>query len=180
MSYCTYCKSEGARQVHIDYHNDVYGYPVEEDTMLFERLMLEINQAGLSWETILNKRKYFRFAFDGFNIEAVANYGEKDRERLLNDVTIIRNRLKIDAAIHNAREILQIQQEYGSFKEWLDVHHPLAKDEWVALFRRRFKFVGGEILNEFLMGIGYLKGAHDENCPIFDKILKLNPKWKEE
>ncbi|MCH2224331.1 MAG: DNA-3-methyladenine glycosylase I [Crocinitomicaceae bacterium] len=179
MSYCVYCKSEKAKQIHVDYHDKVYGYPVESDHELFERLILEINQAGLSWELILNKQKYFQLAFDGFNIEKVANYCEKERQRLLNDKRIVRNKLKIDAAIHNARQILEIQVEFGSFKEWLDLNHPLTKNEWVKLFKKRFKFVGGEILNEFLMGVGYLPGAHDKNCPIFDEILTTNPKWNQ-
>lgn len=179
MSYCSYCKSDKAKDVHIEYHDKVYGFPVHDDRELFERLMLEINQAGLSWELILKKKKYFQLAFDGFNIEKVANYGESEVERLLGDATIIRNKLKINAAIHNAREILQIQADFGSFKKWLDRHHPLSREEWTKLFKKRFKFVGGEILNEFLMSTGYLPGAHDESCPIFDKILKEKPKWKE-
>lgn len=177
MSYCEYCKSEKAKEVHILYHDEVYGFPVESDNELFGRLILEINQAGLSWEIILNKKKYFALAFDGWNVGLIANYGDNDRERLLNDKSIIRNRRKIDAAIHNAKEVLQIQAEFGSFKSWLDVNHPKTKDEWVVLFKTRFKFVGGEILNEFLMGTGYLKGAHDESCPVFDKISEVNPKW---
>lgn len=179
MSYCEYCKSPRAKQVHIDYHDNVYGFPVESDNELFGRLVLEINQAGLSWELILNKKKYFELAFDAFNVEKVANYGEVDRERLLNDKSIIRNKLKINAAIHNAQQILEIQAEFGSFKRWLDEHHPRSKEEWVELFKKRFKFVGGEILNEFLMGVGYLPGAHDENCPIFDRIKMTKPKWME-
>ncbi|MFT5858501.1 MAG: DNA-3-methyladenine glycosylase I [Flavobacteriaceae bacterium] len=177
MSYCAYCKSEKAKEVHINYHDEVYGFPVDSDNELFGRLILEINQAGLSWEIILNKKKYFALAFDGWDIGLIANYGDVDRERLLNDKSIIRNRRKIDAAIHNAKEVLQIQAEFGSFKSWLDENHPKTKDEWLVLFKTRFKFVGGEILNEFLVGTGYLQGAHDESCPIFDTISKINPKW---
>ncbi len=179
MSYCAYCKSEKAKEVHIEYHDNVYGFPVHEDRELFERLILEINQAGLSWELILNKKKYFQLAFDGFDIDKVANYGERDIERLLADATIIRNKLKINAAIHNAREIVQIKAEFGSFKEWLDQHHPLSREEWTKLFKKRFKFVGGEILNEFLMSTGYLPGAHEESCPVFDRIVNEKPKWIE-
>lgn len=179
MSYCAYCKSEKAKEVHIEYHDNVYGFPVHEDRELFERLILEINQAGLSWELILNKKKYFQLAFDGFDIDKVANYGERDIERLLADATIIRNKLKINAAIHNAREIVQIKAEFGSFKEWLDQHHPLSREEWTKLFKKRFKFVGGEILNEFLMSTGYLPGAHEESCPVFDRIVSEKPKWIE-
>jgi DNA-3-methyladenine glycosylase I len=177
MSYCTYCESPKAKQVHIAYHDEVYGFPVELDNELFGRLILEINQAGLSWEIILNKRKYFELAFDAWNIERIANYGEADRERLVTDATIIRNKLKINAAIHNAQQVVQIQAESGSFKNWLDQNHPKSKEEWVVLFKTRFKFVGGEIVNEFLMGTGYLPGAHDETCPIFDRIKVMNPKW---
>lgn len=179
MSYCDYCISENAKLIHKDYHDNYYGFPVTEDHLLFERLVLEINQAGLSWETILNKQDNFRKAFDGFDIQKVANYGEKEVERLLNDAGIIRNKLKVNAAIHNANEILRIQEEFGSFNQWLLNNHPLELKEWVKVFKSRFKFVGGEIVNEFLMSIGMLPGAHDKNCPVFDKILKESPKWME-
>lgn len=179
MSYCEYCKSPKANQLHIDYHNELYGFPVETDNELFGRLILEINQAGLSWELILKKQKYFELAFDAFDVQTVAGYDEKDRERLLNDASIIRNKLKINAAIHNAQQILDIQREFGSFKKWLDSHHPKSREEWTKLFKKQFKFVGGEIVNEFLMSTGYLPGAHDENCPVFDKILEINPKWNQ-
>ena len=177
MSYCDYCKAPGAKDVHIEYHDNAYGFPIHSDNELFGRLILEINQAGLSWEIILNKKKYFELAFDAFDIEKIANYGEKDFNRLVNDASIIRNKLKINAVIYNAQAILQIQQEFGSFKKWLDLEHPKVKDEWVKLFKTRFKFVGGEIVNEFLMSTGYLRGAHDESCPIFDRLKKEKPKW---
>lgn len=179
MSYCDYCLSPDAKEVHVEYHDKAYGFPIHSDNELFGRLILEINQAGLSWEIILNKQKYFELAFDGFNIEKVANYVEADFNRLVNDERIIRNKLKINATIHNAQAILQIQREFGSFKNWLDLEHPKTKDQWVKLFKTRFKFVGGEIVNEFLMSTGYLKGAHDESCPIFDKVKKEKPKWME-
>ena len=179
MSYCEYCLEEKAKQVHIDYHDNWYGFPIEDDNMLFGRLILEINQAGLSWETILNKEDNFIVAYSNFNFEVVANYQEEDRERLLSDAGIIRNKLKVNAAIHNAQQILELRREYGSFKQWLDINHPLTRDEWTKLFKKTFKFVGGEIVNEFLMSTGYLKGAHDENCPVFDVIAKEEPKWME-
>lgn len=179
MSYCEYCLEEKAKQVHVDYHDNWYGFPIEDDNMLFGRLILEINQAGLSWETILNKENNFIVAYSNFNIKAVANYQEEDRERLLNDAGIIRNKLKVNAAIHNAQQILELRREYGSFKQWLDINHPLTRDEWTKLFKKTFKFVGGEIVNEFLMSTGYLKGAHDENCPVFAVIAKEEPKWME-
>ena len=159
------------------YHDDAYGYPVLKDDELFERLVLEINQAGLSWATILKKQDNFRKAFNNFTIKKVAAYKEEERERLLNDPGIIRNRLKIDAAIHNANVILQLQKEHGSFKNWLDAHHPKTKQEWMALFKKTFRFTGGEIVNEFLLSTGYLKGAHDETCPVYKKVLKTKPAW---
>jgi DNA-3-methyladenine glycosylase I len=159
------------------YHDDVYGYPVNDDNELFERLILEINQAGLSWSTILNKQQNFRKAFHQFNIKKVAGYKETDTERLLNDAGIIRNRLKIDAAIYNANVILQLQKEFSSFKNWLDENHPKTKAEWMLLFKKTFKFTGGEIVNEFLISTGYLRGAHDENCPVYKKVFKSKPAW---
>lgn len=177
MSYCTYCADFPEDNLHKIYHNTEYGFPIEDDNKLFGRLILEINQAGLSWSTILAKKENFSKAYDHFNIQKIANYSEKDRERLLADAGIIRNKLKVNAAIYNAQQIIALQKEHGSFKTWLDKMHPLTKDEWVKLFKKTFKFTGGEITNEFLLSTGYLKGAHDENCPIHKVILKLNPKW---
>lgn len=159
------------------YHDTEYGFPLEDDNLLFERLVLEINQAGLSWITILKKADNFRRAYDRFDLETVAGYSESERQRLLSDDGIIRNRLKVDAAIENARLILALRQEYGSFKGWLDAHHPLTKDDWVKLFKKNFKFVGGEIVNEFLVSSGYLPGAHDEDCPVYPLVKLLNPPW---
>lgn len=179
MSYCAYCIRPDAKDVHRTYHDQFYGYPIADDNELFGRLILEINQAGLSWETILIKQENFRLAYAGFNIEKVAAFGEKERGQLLQNAGIIRNRLKVEAAIYNAAKILEIKQEFGSFKEWLDHHHPLSKDEWTKLFKKTFKFVGGEIVNEFLMSAGYLPGAHVEDCPVFDRVKAAKPKWLE-
>src|SRR5690606_11186866 len=99
------------------------------------------------------------------------------RERLLADVGIIRNKLKVNAAIENAKTILELQKESGTFEKWLEYHHPKTKEEWVKLFKSTFRFTGGEIVNEFLMSIGYLRGAHSENCPIYKQTLKQNPMW---
>ncbi|MCH2215899.1 MAG: DNA-3-methyladenine glycosylase I [Flavobacteriales bacterium] len=156
-----------------------YGFPVESDDELFGRLILEINQAGLSWETILKKQDNFRKAYANFSVEKVANFTEADRLRLLRDAGIIRNELKVNAAIYNAQQIQVLQKEHGGFKNWLDHHHPKTLEEWVKLFKKTFKFTGGEITNEFLLSIGYLKGAHKESCSIYHKILKHNPKWAE-
>ena len=179
MSYCKYCLEPNTKKVHIDYHNNEYGFPIKEDNFLFGRLILEINQAGLSWETILNKKENFSNAYDDFNVSIIANYQEDDIKRLLNDAGIIRNKLKVNAAIYNAQQILGLIDNYGSFSGWLDENHPLNRDEWTKLFKKTFKFVGGEIVNEFLLSTGYLSGAHDQSCPIFDVILEKKPKWKE-
>src|SRR3954469_7849188 len=167
MSYCSVIEymSEDKKAIHKPYHDHQYGFPIHDDNELFCRLVLEINQAGLSWEIILKKEATFRKAYDNFNIKKVAAYTEADRERLIADPGIIRNRLKINAAIENAKTILQLQKEHGSFEKWLTIHHPLTKNEWIKVFKKTFKFTGGEIVNEFLMSIGYLAGAHDESCP---------------
>jgi DNA-3-methyladenine glycosylase I len=175
-TYCQFTASLDKNHVHRIYHDEHYGFPVKDDNGLFERLILEINQAGLSWTTILNKQENFKKAYHQFEIKKVAAYKEKDRERLLNDAGIIRNRLKVDAAIHNANVILILQKEHGSFKNWLDQNHPKTKQEWMKLFKKTFKFTGGEIVNEFLMSLGYLDGAHSVDCKIYKKILKLKAK----
>lgn len=165
------------KALHKNYHDNHYGFPIHDDNELLGRLILEINQAGLSWETILKKEESFRKAYSNFDIKKIAAYTENDRERLLNDAGIIRNKLKVNAAIENARTILDLQKEYGSFEKWLEHHHPKPKEEWVKLFKKTFKFTGGEIVNEFLMSIGYLKGAHTEDCPVHKKIIKSKPMW---
>jgi DNA-3-methyladenine glycosylase I len=176
-TYCDVVKNLPEDNVHVRYHNTEYGFPILNDNELFARLILEINQAGLSWTTILNKKENFFKAFDNFDIKKVAGYTEKKKQKLLLDAGIIRNRLKIEAAIENAKKILVLQKEYGSFKNWLDEHHPKSKDEWVKIFKANFRFTGGEIVNEFLMSSGYLPGAHAETCSIYKKILKLKPAW---
>ena len=177
MSYCEYCMTHPEDTFNKTYHDTEYGFPLQEDNLLFERLILEINQAGLSWITILKKADHFRKAYHGFKIEKVAKYAEKDVNRLLNDAGIIRNRLKVNAAIVNAQRILELRKEYGSFKGWLDAHHPLTKEEWTKLFKKTFVFTGGEIVNEFLMSTGYLAGAHDKTCPVYKKAASLRPAW---
>lgn len=174
----SYCAVAPGHPEHGPYHDLEYGFPLRDDAALFERLILEINQAGLSWLTILRKQDNFRRAYDGFDIDRVADYGEADRLRLLSDAGIIRNRLKINAAIENARRIRVLRDEYGSFAAWLDANHPLPKEEWVKLFRRTFLFTGGEIVNEFLMSTGYLPGAHNPECPVYAVILAQDPPWR--
>jgi DNA-3-methyladenine glycosylase I len=179
-TYCDYVMSQDNSNVHKIYHDNEYGFPIESDDGLFARLVLEINQAGLSWETILKKKDNFFKAYDNFNLKKVAAYKEKQFVKLMNDAGIIRNRLKINAAIENAKAILQLQKEYGSFKKWLEHHHPLSKDEWVKLFKKYFRFTGGEIVNEFLMSTGFLPGAHAESCPVYKKVVKKKPLWLRE
>lgn len=179
MSYCTaiLTMTDEKKAIHKPYHDEHYGFPIHNDNELFGRLIMEINQAGLSWETILKKEVTFRNAYHNFNIKKIASYTEKDRQRLLADAGIIRNRLKIDATIENAKVILLLQKEYGSFEKWLEHHHPKSKEEWVKLFKKTFRFTGGEIVNEFLMSIGFLPGAHAADCKIYKKVLKTKPKW---
>ena len=176
-SYCEAILTMEPGNVHVHYHDKEYGFPINDDNELFARLILEINQAGLSWTTILNKKENFYKAFDNFQIEKVAAYKSKKIENLLQDAGIIRNRLKVEATVENARRILQLKKQHGSFKNWLDQHHPKTKEEWVKLFKKEFKFTGGEIVNEFLLSTGYLKGAHIPSCPVYKKVLQSKPAW---
>lgn len=181
-SYCDYIINMSdslEKELNKKYHDTQYGFPIHNDNELFGRLILEINQAGLSWTTILKKQANFRNSFDNFDIKTIANYTDSDINRLLSDSGIIRNRRKINAVIYNAQQVLKFQKEYGSFEKWLDYNHPLSKAEWVKLFKKHFKFVGGEIVGEFLISIGYLKGAHKEDCPINKTILLQHPKWND-
>ncbi|NBU36054.1 MAG: DNA-3-methyladenine glycosylase I [Bacteroidetes bacterium] len=164
MSYCLSVKALPENHVSRIYHDHVYGVPVKDDRLLFERLVMEINQAGLSWLTILKKQENFKKAFDFYDIRKIANYGDKEIERLLQDEGIIRNRLKIEAVIFNAKAVLVLMDKHGSFKAWLELNHPLSLQEWVKLFRKTFKFMGPEIVREFLVSLAYLPGAHDEFC----------------
>ncbi|MBP6748318.1 MAG: DNA-3-methyladenine glycosylase I [Xanthomonadaceae bacterium] len=188
----TYCDFAPSHPVHGPYHDHEYGFPTRDEPALFERLILEINQAGLSWETILKKREGFRRAYDGFDVDIVAAYGERDRARLLADAGIIRNRLKIEAAIHNAGAIRALRDSHGGFAEWLDAHTrhegiphngasqnsmPRDKAAWVKLFKKTFRFTGGEIVGEFLMSLGYLPGAHRADCPVQARIARLRPAY---
>lgn len=171
----TYCDIAPGHPDHGPYHDLEYGFPLHDDDQLFERLVLEINQAGLSWLTILRKRTAFREAFDDFSIERVARYDARRRARLLQNPGIIRNRLKVDAAVENAKRILALRKTHGSFEQWLDANHPRSKDEWVKLFKKTFVFTGGEITGSFLLSTGYLAGAHETWCPVYTRILRARP-----
>jgi DNA-3-methyladenine glycosylase I len=174
----SYCDVASGHPWHGPYHESEYGFPIRRDAALFERLALEINQAGLSWLTILKKRKGFRRAFEGFDPRVVARYGLRERRRLLADAGIIRNRLKVDAVIENARRVLLLRESHGSFARWLDAHHPRDREEWRKLFRDTFLFTGGEIVGEFLISTGYLPGAHERGCPIYARVESRNPPWR--
>lgn len=182
MTYCEYIKNLTGEtlRLHKDYHDNYYGFPLDDDNKLFERLIFEINQAGLNWILILKKQDNFRKAFDNFDIDKVSTYGDSEFERLMNDKGIIRNKLKIKAAIDNARIITGIRQRSGSFKNWLDANAKQISslEEWTRLFKKTFRFTGGEITNEFLMSTGYLPGAHDGNCPAFREIEKVNKSYE--
>ena len=188
MLLSSYCDLAPGHEWHGPYHDTEYGFPLREDAALFERLMLEINQAGLSWLTILKKKEAFRRAYAGFDPERVARYGARDRKRLLADAGIIRNRLKVEAAIANAKRILELRESHGSFAGWLDAMTQGRKDakgavrrrtkeEWVRLFKETFRFTGGEIVGEFLVSTGYLPGAHRKSCPVYPRVLALGPAW---
>jgi DNA-3-methyladenine glycosylase I len=173
-SYCDYARDD---ELHGPYHDQEYGFPETDESRLFERLILEVSQAGLNWALILKKRQSICAAYDKFEVDRVAAYGETDRARLLADAGIIRNRLKVNAAIENARALQGLRASHGGFAAWLADHHPLEKEEWVRLFKRTFRFTGGEITGEFLRGIGYLAGAHREDCPTFARVARYAPPW---
>jgi DNA-3-methyladenine glycosylase I len=174
MSYCRVAKGH---PFHGPYHDREYGFPIRGDAALFERLALEINQAGLSWLTMLQKREGFRRAFDGFDPEKVARFDARRVRKLLSDPGIIRNRLKVKAVIENARRLLAIRESHGSFARWLDAHHPRSRKEWQKLFKETFVFTGGEIVGSFLLSTGYLRGAHVPSCPVYARVAKKKPAW---
>ena len=146
----------------IAYHDKEWGVPVRNDRRLFECLVLEGAQAGLSWDTILAKRQNYRRAFDGFDFNKVARYGARERRRLLADAGIVRHAGKIEAAIANARGVLELRREHGSFSKYLrtfDDPAALSKD----LKKRGFRFVGPTTLYAFMQAVGMVND-HDENC----------------
>lgn len=172
-----YCRSAPGHPLHAPYHDAEYGFPACEESVLFERLVLEINQAGLSWLTILAKRAAFRAAFQDFSVDRVAGFGDDDIARLMTDPGIIRNRQKLAAAVENARRIQVLRRSHGSFSRWLDTHHPRPLPAWTQLFRQTFRFTGTKIVEEFLLSLGYLPGAHEKDCPVYARVLALAPPW---
>src|SRR5919201_5578495 len=146
----------------IAYHDKEWGVPVKNDRKLFEFLILEGAEAGLSWDTILAKRENYRRAFHGFDAERVARYGAREKRRLLADEGIVRNRAKIDAAIRNARQFLEVQKSHGSFARYVwsfDDAQALSKD----LQKRGFKFVGPTIMYAFMQAVGMVND-HERGC----------------
>jgi len=176
------CGWVGDDPLMIKYHDREWGVPVHDDLRLFEFLILEGAQAGLSWSTILKKRENYRQAFDGFDPEKVAKYGKEDIETLLKDSGIIRNRRKIEAAVANAKAFLEIQKEFGSFDKyiWSFVGGKAIQNRWNELDdvpsktnesshmsedlkRRGFKFVGPTICYAFMQAVG-MANDHTTNC----------------
>ncbi|MFI0347942.1 MAG: DNA-3-methyladenine glycosylase I [Chthoniobacterales bacterium] len=166
----------------MEYHDHEWGVPVHDDKVLFEFLILEGAQAGLSWQTVLNKREAYRKAFDDFDVKKIARYGELERTRLLADAGIIRNRLKIGAAVANAKAFLKVQKEFGSFDNyiWNFVHGhsidhkikiiqevPCVSEESKVmskdLLKRDFKFVGPTICYAFMQAVGMVND-HEIKC----------------
>ena len=172
-----YCDVAPGHPLHGPYHDNEYGFPLEDEAALLERLSLEIFQAGLSWLIVLKKRPATVAAFDGFDVDTVAGYGAGDVARLLGDPGIIRNRRKVGAIIENARRVRGLRESHGGFAAWIAAHHPRDKDAWVKVFRQTFRFTGGEVVGEFLMSIGVLPGSHRDDCPVFGRIARLDPPW---
>jgi DNA-3-methyladenine glycosylase I len=147
----------------IQYHDEEFGEPLDNDDDLFERLSLEIFQAGLNWRLILQKREAFRKAFAGFSVDAVAAFTEEDILRLLADKGIIRNRLKVLATIENARRAQKIAAEYGSFAAYVGQLNG-SPDEMHRELKRKFAFIGPKIAESFLQSVGKLEPWHEPEC----------------
>lgn len=171
----------------IAYHDQEWGVPVHDDRKLFEFLVLEGAQAGLSWEIILRKRESYRAAFDSFNPEKIAKYGERKIKQLLNDAGIIRNRLKINAAIQNAKLFLAVRDEFSSFDSYMwkfvegkpkvrprgqpvPATSPVSDAMSKELRTRGFKFVGSTICYSFMQAVGMVND-HDHNCFRYREII---------
>jgi DNA-3-methyladenine glycosylase I len=182
---CAWARSE----LMIRYHDEEWGVPVHDDRTLFEFLILEGAQAGLSWETILNKRENYRAAFDGFDVQRVAHYDRRKIAQLLKNPGIVRNRLKIASAVRNAQALLRVQEEFGSFDHWVwqfvdgrprvnswKTHDRLpartAESDAMseALKKRGFNFVGSTICYAFMQGVGMVND-HAVQCFRHDALV---------
>lgn len=190
------CHWAGDLPIYVDYHDHEWGWPVHDDNKLFEMLILEGMQAGLSWITVLKKRDAYRKAFDGFDPKKVALYGEEKIEELMNNEGIIRNRLKINSAITNARVFLEVAENYGSFDEfiWRYVDNTPIIGHWKRvedvpaitplsdriskdLKKMGFKFVGSTILYAFMQAIGMVND-HLSDCFVYQEMKSKTPKRK--
>lgn len=184
------CSWTGELPIYIDYHDNEWGRPVHDDNKLFEMLILEGMQAGLTWITVLKKREAFREAFDGFDPNQVALYGEDKIQELLTNKGIIRNRLKVNAAVTNAKAFLDIQEKYGSFDQfiWAYVDHTPIQNHWEKmeeipattplsdqiskdLKKMGFKFVGSTIVYAFMQATGMVND-HVTNCFVYQEAQK--------
>lgn len=177
---CSWCNMNNP--TYIKYHDDEWGKLCLDDEYLFEMLLLESFQAGLSWEIILNKRKNFKKAYDNFNIDKIIQYDDKKEDELRNNPGIIRNKLKIRASINNAKVFKQIQSEFGSFKKYLEQFTPtneiiyetdkltsdLSDDISEDLKKRGMKFVGSTIIYSYLQAIGLIN-SHQKECFMYKK-----------
>lgn len=176
MNRCKWCNLNNP--LYVEYHDNEWGILNLDEKYLFEMLILESFQAGLSWECVLNKRKYFKEAYDDFDIEKIVLYDDVKIEELCNNKNIIRNKLKIKASVENAKIFMNIESEYGSFKNYLlkyfkkytikevgkttsSVSDAISKD----LFKRGMKFVGSTIIYSYLQAIGLIN-SHDEDCDV--------------
>ena len=185
------CKWCGEDPLYIAYHDHEWGVPVHDDRLLFEFLILESAQAGLSWLTILKKRENYRKAFDSFDCQTISNYSQDDVKRLLADAGIVRNRLKIESAIKNAQGVIKIQEEFGSLdaylwnfvddipkqNEWKSMSELPAKTETSErmskdLKKRGFNFVGPTICYALMQAIGMVND-HTTDCFRYKEIRQL-------
>ncbi|GEO82145.1 DNA-3-methyladenine glycosylase I [Pararhodospirillum oryzae] len=174
-----YCDVAPGHPLHGPYHDHEYGVPRTDETVLFERLCLEIFQAGLSWELILRRRPGLGEAFAGFVVDTLAAWSDEDQARVLQDPRIIRNRRKVAAVVENARRVQALRASHGGFAGWLRAHHPRDLPAWVRLFRATFVFTGPEVVNEFLMSLGLLPGAHRPDCPAALRLAAVPSPWDE-
>lgn len=186
----TRCEWSTGTQLEIDYHDKEWGVPLFDDRLLFEFLILEGAQAGLSWSTILNKREGYRKAFDNFDIKKVSRYKQIKIEKLLQNEQIIRNKLKVNSTVTNAKYFLDIQKEYGSFSDyiWGFVNHKPIQNKWKSLAeipastelsekiskdlkKKGFKFIGPTIIYAFMQAIGMVND-HTTSCFRYKKLRK--------
>ena len=179
MKRCKWCNLKN--ELYIKYHDEEWGIQNFDDKYLYEMLILESFQAGLSWECVLNKRESFRKAFDNFDIDKICNYDEEKIEKLLQNKDIIRNKLKIKSTINNSKIIKKIQNEYGSFYNYLKIFtndtilyeignttNELSDELSKDLQKKGMKFVGSTIIYSYLQAIGIIY-SHDKECTFYKK-----------